>query len=110
MSSSVPVAERPTEPPQHPEKLVRRHNEGTGRLAALLLSPTMIVLGLVVLFPIISALRESLYTAGGVDPATGFVREGSTFSGLVMELELRHEMRGGAHRATEPHQSLNDLS
>ncbi|WP_238165968.1 carbohydrate ABC transporter permease [Kribbella caucasensis] len=61
---------------------VRRHDEGTGKLAAILLSPTMLVLGLVVLFPIISALRESLYQPGGVDPETGFVTEGDTFVGL----------------------------
>ncbi len=43
-------------------------NEGTGRLAATLLSPTLIVLVLVVVYPILSALRESLYTAAsGVD-------------------------------------------
>nr|WP_238335170.1 sugar ABC transporter permease [Kribbella amoyensis] len=60
----------------------RRHDEGTGKLAAILLSPTMLVLGLVVLFPIVMALRESLFQAGGVDPETGFVNEGSTFVGL----------------------------
>ncbi|MFI5734251.1 carbohydrate ABC transporter permease [Kribbella sp. NPDC051587] len=56
-------------------------NEGTGRLAALLLSPTLIVLVLVVVYPIISALRESLYTSGGIGP-DGFVVEGSQFVGL----------------------------
>jgi multiple sugar transport system permease protein len=63
-------------------KKQRRHDEGTGKLAAILLSPTMLVLGLVVLFPIISSLRESLYKPGGVDPETGFVNEGDTFVGL----------------------------
>jgi multiple sugar transport system permease protein len=82
VSASAPVAERPVN--QVPSsKKQRRHDEGTGKLAAILLSPTMLVLGLVVLFPIIMALRESLYKPGGVDPETGFVTEGDTFVGLA---------------------------
>ncbi|MEV8374909.1 sugar ABC transporter permease [Kribbella sp. NPDC056861] len=57
-------------------------NEGTGKLAAILLSPTLIVLALVVVYPIISALRESLYTSGQKVDADGFVIEGSQFVGL----------------------------
>jgi len=48
----------------------------------MLISPTMIVLLLVIGFPIISAMRESLYSKPlGVD-ASGFVPEGNTFVGL----------------------------
>jgi multiple sugar transport system permease protein len=57
-------------------------NEGTGRLAATLLSPTLIVLVLVVVYPIISALRESLYTSGDRVDADGFIIKGSQFVGL----------------------------
>ena len=57
-------------------------NEGTGRLAALLLSPTLIVLVLVVVYPILSALRESLYTSGQRIDDSGFVVQGSEFVGL----------------------------
>ncbi|MEV6282610.1 sugar ABC transporter permease [Kribbella sp. NPDC051770] len=57
-------------------------DEGTGKLAALLLSPTLLVLALVVVYPIISALRESLYTSGTQVDADGFVVEGSQFVGL----------------------------
>jgi multiple sugar transport system permease protein len=57
-------------------------DEGTGKLAALLLSPTLLVLALVVVYPIISALRESLYTSGTQVDADGFVVEGSSFVGL----------------------------
>ena len=82
MSESAPVAvEQRPETPEPPKK-ERRHDEGTGRLAALLLSPTLIVIGLVVVLPILMALRQSLYQAGGVDPETGFVSEGETFVGL----------------------------
>ncbi|MET7279072.1 sugar ABC transporter permease [Kribbella sp. NPDC005582] len=78
MSDSASVVAPP------PNKRVRRtsFNEGTGRLAALLLSPTLIVLLLVIGYPIISALRESLYTSGQRIDADGFVIEGSQFVGL----------------------------
>lgn len=65
-----------------PEKGHSRFNQGTGRLAAILLSPTLIVLALVVLYPIVSALRESFYTSGTKLDADGFVVKGSTFVGL----------------------------
>ncbi|TCC45956.1 sugar ABC transporter permease [Kribbella capetownensis] len=81
MSTSAPVAERPK---QKTTKKPRRSsfNEGTGRLAALLLSPTLIVLLLVVVYPILSALRESLYTSGQRIDESGFVVQGSEFVGL----------------------------
>jgi multiple sugar transport system permease protein len=63
-------------------KRPRRFNEGTARLAAVLLSPTLLVLALVVLYPIIAALRESLYTSGTKLDANGFIVKGSTFVGL----------------------------
>src|SRR5258708_1192798 len=81
VSASTPVTQRPVEQPTKSQR-PRRHDEGSGRLAALLLSPTLIVLGLVVMFPIIMALRESLYKPAGVDPVTGFVSEGETYVGL----------------------------
>lgn len=53
-----------------------------GRLAVLLLTPTFLVLALVVLYPLISAIRESLYQKQeGVD-ANGFVVEGDRFVGI----------------------------
>jgi multiple sugar transport system permease protein len=78
VSDSASVVEPP------PGKKLRHtsFNEGTGRLAALLLSPTLIVLLLVIGYPIISALRESLYTSGQRIDADGFVIEGSQFVGL----------------------------
>jgi multiple sugar transport system permease protein len=81
VTATTPVVKGPVEQPPESGKKTR-FNEGTGRLAALLLSPTLIVLALVVVYPILSALRESLFTAGGVDPETGFVKEGDTFVGL----------------------------
>ncbi len=69
-------------------KSPRRHDQ-TGRLAALLVSPTLLVLGLVVLYPIISAVRLSFYKPiDGVDPVTGLVRSGEQFVGIDNFLDL----------------------
>ncbi|HEV7932167.1 MAG TPA: sugar ABC transporter permease [Actinomadura sp.] len=54
----------------------------SGRLSALLLSPTLLVLGLVVGYPVIAAFRESLYQRGQSLDAQGFVVEGEKFVGL----------------------------
>ncbi|MFF0345035.1 carbohydrate ABC transporter permease [Kribbella sp. NPDC004875] len=78
MTASAPVVERPAKKEKRPTSF----NEGTGRLAAILLSPTLLVLGVVVLFPIIAALRESLFQSGQHLDANGFVVQGSTFVGL----------------------------
>ncbi len=53
-----------------------------GRLATYLLTPTMAVLGVVIGYPILAAIYQSLFTQGqGVD-ADGFVIQGDTFAGL----------------------------
>ena len=57
-------------------------SDSQGRLAGILVSPTMIVLLLVIGFPIVAAVRQSLYAKpSGVDES-GFVAEGDTFVGL----------------------------
>jgi multiple sugar transport system permease protein len=54
---------------------------GVGRLAFLLLSPTILVLGLVIGYPIVSALRLSfIQTSEGIDPNTGLITRTSGFS------------------------------
>ncbi|MGW7687038.1 carbohydrate ABC transporter permease [Kribbella sp. NPDC054772] len=78
MTANAPVVDRPAKKEKHPTSF----NEGTGRLAAILLSPTLLVLAVVVLFPIIAALRESLFQSGQHLDANGFVVQGSTFVGL----------------------------
>ncbi|REE99812.1 carbohydrate ABC transporter permease [Thermomonospora umbrina] len=68
---------------QGPVEPARRSAKGTGqgRLAALLLSPTLLVLGVVILFPIVAAVWDSLHTtAEGLD-ADGLIVEGERFSG-----------------------------
>lgn len=60
----------------------KRATAGSGRMAALLVSPTLLVLTVVVLYPTIMALRESLYGAKGLDPDTGFISDTEPFVGL----------------------------
>lgn len=54
----------------------------SGRTAALLVSPTLLVLTVVVLYPTIMAFRESLYGTKGLDPETGFISDTEPFVGL----------------------------
>ena len=84
MSETASAVQRPTSGETGKQKKGRKtsFNEGTGRLAALLLSPTLIVLVLVVVYPILSALRESLYTSGQQIDESGFVVQGDQFVGL----------------------------
>ncbi|MFS2295330.1 MAG: sugar ABC transporter permease [Actinomadura sp.] len=56
--------------------------QGTRRLAALLLSPTLLVLALVIGYPVLAGFRESLYARGEGLDAEGFVVEGERFVGL----------------------------
>lgn len=52
------------------------------KLAGWLVSPTIIVIAIVILFPTISALYQSLWGFRGIDPSTGFVRDSEPFVGL----------------------------
>jgi multiple sugar transport system permease protein len=76
----------------------RRHRDvqGTGRLAVLLLSPTFLVLGLVVGYPVLAGFRESLYTTGQSLDANGFVVQGSQFVGLDNYTAIFHGDRATA--------------
>ena len=58
-------------------------SDGQGRLAGILLSPTMLVLFVVVIIPVIMSIRESLFLrSDAVDPNTGMVQSGDAFVGL----------------------------
>lgn len=54
---------------------------GEGGLGALLVSPTLLVLAVVVLYPTVVALKDSFYGTPGLDPKTGFVRDHAPFVG-----------------------------
>jgi len=53
-----------------------------GRLALMLLTPTFLVLAIVVVYPLIAALRESLYQKKSGLDENGFVIKGDTFVGV----------------------------
>src|SRR5215208_4165623 len=58
-------------------------SDGQGRLAWILLAPTLIIIAVVAGIPVIMSIRESLFqTNTGVDPTTGMVASGDTFVGL----------------------------
>lgn len=81
MTSTTHVAPSSTQPPAKRKK--NPLSDGQDALASLLVSPTLLVIAVVVGFPILFSLRESLFRgASGVDPNTGMVRAGETFVGL----------------------------
>ena len=78
--STTTTGPPPTELAVPPKR--NKSTQEAGRLAAALLSPTAIVLGLVVLYPVLAALYQSLFRGGALDPETGFIEEGDVFVGL----------------------------
>ncbi|QTD96907.1 carbohydrate ABC transporter permease [Streptomyces cyanogenus] len=66
----------------NPRRTRTKATAGSGWTAALLVSPTLLVLSIVVLYPTLMALRESLYGVKGLDPTTGFIRTTEPFVGL----------------------------
>ncbi|WP_030982903.1 carbohydrate ABC transporter permease [Streptomyces sp. NRRL S-1813] len=77
-----PAAPRALSIPAKPPRRRPRATSGSARLAALLVSPTLLVLTIVVLYPTIVALKDSLYGTPGLNPKTGFVNETDPFVGL----------------------------
>lgn len=61
---------------------VRPSGPQEGRSASLLLSPTFLVLALVILYPLVSAVYQSLFSAQSGLDAQGYVVEGDSFVGL----------------------------
>ncbi len=58
-------------------------SDGQGRLAWILLAPTLLVIIVVAGIPVLMSIRESFFlTNSGVDPTTGLVAGGERFSGL----------------------------
>lgn len=59
-----------------------------GGMATLLLSPTFIVLALVIAYPLVSAVYQSMFAAQSGLDADGFVVEGENFVGLGNYLDI----------------------
>jgi multiple sugar transport system permease protein len=75
-----------TAPPQPavgpPDHTTKNDPQRHGRLALLLLTPTFLVLIIVIAYPVIAAIRESLYRREEGLDASGFVVEGEKFVGI----------------------------
>jgi len=76
-----------TQAPPKREDQIRRgkrpsYGMSPGRLGAMLVSPTILVLGLVVAYPMLAAFRQSMYGEPGLDPSTGFVSNEEPYIGL----------------------------
>lgn len=52
------------------------------RLALALIAPTLIVLTIVIVIPVIQSVKQALYGQPGLDPETGFVNETEPFVGM----------------------------
>ncbi len=58
-------------------------SDGQGRLAWILLAPTLIIIAVVAGIPVVLSIRESFFqTNTGVDPTTGLIAGGEKFVGL----------------------------
>lgn len=58
-------------------------SDGQGRLAWMLLAPTLLVIIVVAGIPVLMSIRESFFqTNSGVDPTTGLIAQGEKFVGL----------------------------
>ncbi|WP_218106114.1 carbohydrate ABC transporter permease [Micromonospora citrea] len=66
----------------------RRDRSGQGRLAALLLSPTFAVLGVVIAFPIVAAVWDSMHRSTEELDADGLIVAREAFTGLDNYLDL----------------------
>ena len=66
-------------------------SDGQGRLAWMLLAPTLLVIIVVAGIPVIMSIRESFFqTNTGVDPTTGLIAGGEKFVGLQNFTEHLH--------------------
>lgn len=71
-------------PPVTAKRKKNAFSDGQGTLAAILISPTMLVILFVVGIPILLSLREAVFRkATAVDPTTGMIPEGEFFVGLA---------------------------
>jgi multiple sugar transport system permease protein len=74
-------AEEPTTTKRRPPGRPPGRRAGVGRLALYLISPSLLVLGLVIGYPIVSALRLSfLKSTEGIDPNTGLISRTTSVS------------------------------
>ncbi|WP_347347644.1 sugar ABC transporter permease [Nigerium sp.] len=81
MATAVAAPEASAAKQPKPKKNVL--SDGQGGLAGALISPTMLVILLVVGIPIILSIRESFFRRNdGIDPTTGMIAQGDAFVGV----------------------------
>ena len=68
----------PPEARQHRSKA----SKAQSRLAWMLITPTVLVLAIVIIVPVFQSLWQSLFGKAGLDPETGFISETEPFVGL----------------------------
>jgi ABC-type sugar transport system permease subunit len=66
-----------------PEPKRNKIKTGEGRLALILVAPTVILLSLVVGYPVVKGIYQSFQSDSGLDPTTGFFTSGSHWVGLA---------------------------
>jgi ABC-type sugar transport system permease subunit len=80
--TSEPIAENAADTGGKRRRRGRSLHEGEGRLAFLLLGPTILMLALIVGYPILKAIYQSFQTDGGLDASTGMFNNGGAWAGL----------------------------
>ncbi|HEX2903705.1 MAG TPA: sugar ABC transporter permease [Jatrophihabitans sp.] len=85
MTVAGPAAERAEEVAEDTPQPVKRNKikTGEGRLALLLVAPTVVLLALVVGYPIIKGIYASFQSDPGLDKATGFFSNSTHWVGLT---------------------------
>lgn len=82
MATATSVSTTPLTSDNHKRKK-NSLSDGQGRLAWMLLAPTLLVIVVVAGIPVLLSVRESLFISNsGVDPTTGLVAGGESFAGL----------------------------
>ena len=69
-------------PPPSPAARRKKIRTGERRLAFYLITPTIVLLGIIVGYPIVKAILASFRKDGGLDPSTGLFTQGGQFAGL----------------------------
>src|SRR5262245_30211213 len=58
-------------------------NKGQARRAFMLIAPTIALLGLIVGYPVVKAIYQSLLTDPGINQSTGFFDQGGAWNGIA---------------------------
>ncbi len=98
--TSEPIAENAADTGGKRRRRGKGLHQGEGRLAFLLLAPTLIMLAVIVGYPIIKAIYQSFLTDPGLD-SSGFFNQGNSWNGLANYKHWLLQQCPGAGGATE---------